>query len=336
VVTDRLDRYDLYGACETFERFVDGALNNWYVRRSRPRFWGGDPDAFDTLAAVLETILRVAAPLLPMVTETAYKDLTGARSVHLADWPSPDALPADAELVSGMDRVRDVCSAAHSLRKAAQLRARLPLPALTVAAADAERLAPFRDLIADELNVKKVHLTSDVGQYASLVLQPLPGTFGARLGDATQQVIRAAKSGDWTADGDRVTVGGHVLEPGEFELRLRAVAEDTTRALPGNDGVVVLDTATTPELEAEGVARDIVRLVQDVRREVGLNVSDRIRLVLHGADDVRAAVDTHARHVSDQLLAVELLFADEKMSDAHRRVLPDGRAVHIGVTRAAS
>ncbi|MBV8690124.1 MAG: isoleucine--tRNA ligase, partial [Actinobacteria bacterium] len=236
----------------------------------------------------------------------------------------------------GMDRVRDVCSAAHSLRKAAKLRARLPLPALTVATAGAERLTPFRELIADELNVKEVDLTDDVEQYASLVLQPLPGTFGARLGDATQQVIKAAKSGDWALDGDRVTVAGHVLEPGEFELRLRAASEDTTRALPGNDGVVVLDTTTTPELEAEGIARDVVRLVQDVRREVGLDVSDRIRLVLHTADDVRAAVDTHRDYVSSQLLAVELLHADDKMSDAHRRELPDGRAVHIGVTRAAS
>ena len=335
-VTDRLDAYDLFGACEAFERYVDGALNNWYIRRSRPRFWRGDADAFDTLATVLETVLRVAAPLLPMVAEAAYKDLTGVRSVHLTDWPDADALPAYHELVAGMDRVRDVCSAAHSLRKAAKLRARLPLPALTVATAGAERLTPFRELIADELNVKEVHLTDDVEQYASLVLQPLPGTFGARLGDATQQVIKAAKSGDWALDGDRVTVAGHVLEPGEFELRLRAASEDTTRALPGNDGVVVLDTTTTPELEAEGIARDVVRLVQDVRREVGLDVSDRIRLVLHTADDVRAAVDTHRDYVSSQLLAVELLHADDKMSDAHRRELPDGRAVHIGVTRAAS
>ncbi|MBV8690783.1 MAG: isoleucine--tRNA ligase, partial [Actinobacteria bacterium] len=97
-VTDRLDAYDLFGACEAFERYVDGALNNWYIRRSRPRFWRGDADAFDTLATVLETVLRVAAPLLPMVAEAAYKDLTGVRSVHLTDWPDADALPADHEL----------------------------------------------------------------------------------------------------------------------------------------------------------------------------------------------------------------------------------------------
>jgi isoleucyl-tRNA synthetase len=331
-VTGRLDAYDLYGACEAVERFIDGALNNWYIRRSRPRFWRGDTDALDTLATVLETLFRVAAPLLPLLTEAAYKDLTGARSVHLTAWPSAASLPSDNALVAAMDRVREVCSAAHSVRKAGRLRARLPLPALTVAAADAEQLAPYADLIADELNVKHVHVTSDVGRYATLVLQPLPGTFGARLGGATQQVIKAAKSGDWAVEGERVTVGGHVLQSGEFELRLRPVDDATTRALPRNDGVVVLDTSTTPELQAEGLARDVVRLVQDARREVGLDISDRIHVVLDVAHDVQAAVETHRAYVKDQTLAVELLFAD-RISDSHRRELPDGRAVHIGVAR---
>jgi isoleucyl-tRNA synthetase len=333
LVTDRLDAYDLYGACEAVERFVDGALNNWYIRRSRDRFWRGDADALDTLATVLETVFRLAAPLLPMLTEAAYKDLTGARSVHLTDWPALTDLPADERLVSAMDRVRDVCSAAHSLRKANRLRARLPLPSLTVAAANADELAPYVDLIADELNVKHVQLTSEVERYATLVLQPQPGKFGARLGDATQQVIRAAKSGDWAVDGERVAVAGQVLEPGEFDLRLRPVDEANSRPLPGNDGVVVLDTATSPELEAEGLARDIVRLVQDVRREIGLDISDRIRVVLGVAGDVRAAVETHKDYVKQQTLALELLFADH-ISDGHRRELPDDRAVHVGVTRA--
>ena len=181
VVTDRMDAYDLSGACAEVRGFLD-ALNNWYIRRSRDRFWGGDADAFDTLATVLETVFRVAAPLLPMLTEAVYTGLTGERSVHLTDWPSAAELPADPGLVTAMDPVRDVCSAAHSVRKANRLRARLPLPSLTVAAADADRLAPFTDLIADEVNVKQVHLTGDVERFATRVLQPLPGTFGQRLG----------------------------------------------------------------------------------------------------------------------------------------------------------
>jgi isoleucyl-tRNA synthetase len=333
LVTDRLDAYDLYGACEAVERFVDGALNNWYIRRSRDRFWRGDTDALDTLATVLETVFRLAAPLLPMLTEAAYKDLTGARSVHLTDWPAVTDLPADERLVSAMDRVRDVCSAAHSLRKANRLRARLPLPSLTVAAANADELAPYVDLIADELNVKHVQLTSEVEGFATLALQVNPGQLGPRLGGATQQVIKAAKRGDWTASGDRIEVAGQVLEPGEFDLRLRPVDEANSRPLPGNDGVVVLDTATSPELEAEGLARDIVRLVQDVRREIGLDISDRVRVVLGVADDVRAAVETHKDYVKEQTLALELLFADH-ISDGHRRELPDDRAVHLGVSRA--
>ena len=119
-------------------------LTNWYVRRSRDRFWAGDRDAIDTLHTVLEVTCRVAAPLLPLTTETIWRGLTGGRSVHLTDWPAADALPHDRALVAAMDRVRQVCSAALSLRKARSLRVRLPLPQLTVAAPDAARLGRSR------------------------------------------------------------------------------------------------------------------------------------------------------------------------------------------------
>ena len=168
-----MDAYDLSGACAGIESFLD-VLNNWYIRRSRDRFWGtggedgaASQDAFDTLGTVLEVLCRVAAPLLPLVTEAVWRGLTGAdgtdASVHLADWPVASALPCDPTLVADMDRVREVCSAAHSIRKARGLRARLPLASLTVAAPDADRLAPYLDLIKDEVNVKSVTLTDGRG-----------------------------------------------------------------------------------------------------------------------------------------------------------------------------
>src|SRR5262249_28295862 len=150
-------------AADAIESFLD-VLDNWYIRRSRDRFWGtgsgeagATQDAFDTLATVLEVVCRVAAPLLPFVTEAVWRGLTGdesGTSVHLSDWPEASSLPFEPDLVADMDWVREVCSAAHSIRKANGLRARLPLARLTVAAADAVRLRPYRDLIADEVNVK--------------------------------------------------------------------------------------------------------------------------------------------------------------------------------------
>ncbi len=337
-VGERMDAYDLPGACSAIASFLD-ALTNWYVRRSRDRFWqpvaheGGTAghgraaasqdklDAYDTLATVLEVLCQVAAPLLPLVTEAVWRGLTGGRSVHLTDWPDPSSLPADPDLVADMDRVREVCSAAHSIRKAAGRRARLPLPSLTVSAPWAGRLRPYADLIADEVNVKDVRLSPDVDRDASLVLSVNPAVVGPRLGAGTQQVLAAARKGDWERSGeDGVVVGGKFhLSPGEFELRLRPRDERSCRALPAQDGVVTLDLTVTPELEAEGRARDLVREVQQARREAGLHVADRIHLTLEvpgGPDgDIGQAVASHRSWLMDQTLAVDLAVVGPQESD---------------------
>ena len=296
-VTTAMDGTDLSGACAAIEAYLD-ALTNWYIRRSRDRFWGtegerGDTDdAFDTLATALEVLCRVTAPLLPMITESVWRGLTDGSSVHLADWPDASLLPSDPDLVETMDRVREVCSAAHSVRKARGLRARLPLRTLTVAGPDAARLAPFVDLIRDEVNVKNVVLTADVDAYASRSLTVAFKVAAPRLGPATQVAARAAKAGDWEvlADG-RARVGAEVLEPGEWDVRWMPVSADTTRALPGREGLVVVDTVLDADLEAEGTARDIVRAVQQRRREIGLDVADRISLTLQLPEAVTRAVE---------------------------------------------
>ena len=134
-MTHQLDNYEVANACDSTRGFLD-VLTNWYIRRSRERFWASDgvvdTGAFDTLYTVLETVCRVAAPLLPLTTEEIWRGLTGDRSVHLADWPDASALPADDKLVAAMDQVREVASATSALRKAAGLRNRLPLSTLTV------------------------------------------------------------------------------------------------------------------------------------------------------------------------------------------------------------
>ena len=282
------------------------------MRRSRDRFWDGDPAALDTLYTVLLGLCRVAAPLLPILTDHVYTSLSGDGSVHLTDWPSTDAYPADPALVSAMDRVRDVCSATLAVRKREGRRVRLPLGSLVVAAPGASALADFADVIADEVNVKSVELTDDVASHAAPVLQVVPAVAGPRLGPQVQQVIKAVKAGEWTSDGETVVAGGITLHPGEFTLRL--VPADTTSAgaLAGNDGVVVLDLAVTPELEAEGVARDLVRLVQQARRDAGLEVSDRISLTVRASEPWIDAARTHADFIAGETLAL----ATELVTDA--------------------
>jgi isoleucyl-tRNA synthetase len=346
-VTAAMDAYDLSGASASIEAFLD-ALTNWYIRRSRDRFWGtdasaeggkGDPAAaFDTLATTLEVLCRVAAPLLPMVTESVWRGLTGSPSVHLADWPVAADLPADPELVAAMDRVREVCSAAHSVRKAVGRRARLPLRSLTVAGPDADRLRPFVDLIADEVNVKEVLLSADVDSYASRSLTVVFKVAAPRLGPATPAVAGAAKKGDYDLLGDgRARVGGEVLEAGEFDLRLVPVAPDRSRTLPDLTGLVILDTDTDAELEAEGTARDVVRLVQQRRRDLGLDVTDRITVELAVPATVGAALAAWRDWIAEQTLALDLTVSpggDGGAVGFEPGELPDGTVVYLRVRRA--
>jgi isoleucyl-tRNA synthetase len=327
-VTAAMDTYDLAGATGHISSFLD-ALTNWYVRRSRDRFWrpvnagatpstpgvGGAPpddkqDAYDTLHTVLEVLCRVAAPFLPFLTEAVYRGLTGQRSVHLEAWPDADELPSDPDLVEAMDLAREVCSAGHSIRKAAGRRARLPLSSLTVAAPGASRLLAYADLIADEVNVQQVKLVETVGELAETVLNVIPAALGPRLGARTQHVIAATRRGDWSRLSDgTVEAGGVQLEQGEFELRLRPSDPGSSRTLPGEVGIVALDLETTAELEAEGLARDVIRFVQRARRDAGLKVTDRIRLWIGLPDASAAVVEQWRAHIAAQVLATEIEIA---------------------------
>ena len=325
-VTVDLEGLDSTLAAAKLRDFAD-VLTNWYVRRSRDRFWvgvsedGTGTEAFDTLYTVLETVTRVAAPLLPLVSERIWKDLTGGRSVHLTDWPDAGAFPADDALVDAMDRIRAISSTTLSLRKQSGRRVRLPLASLTVVAADADALRPFEAILRDELNVKAVELVELADDSAASYgitsrLTVNARAAGPRLGKQVQQVIQAARSGDWSEHDGVVTVGGVELVEGEYELVLETAQtdEDASSALallPGG-GFVLLDTATTPELEAEGLARDVIRAVQDTRKAAGLDVSDRIELsvAFEHDDDVRAiALAGDAVDIAAETLALEFAFA---------------------------
>ena len=326
-----LDVYDLSGACAGVRDYLE-ALTNWYVRRSRDRFWAGDQDAIDTLHTVLEVVSRVVAPLLPLTAEAVWRGLTGERSVHLADWPADDLLPADAGLVTAMDRVRQVCSAALALRKSNRLRVRLPLASLVVAAPDAEVLAPFTELIADEVNVKDVSLTTDVAAHGHFELVVNARACGPRLGADTQKVIRAVKAGEWTMSGDTVVAAGIELLPGEYQRRLVATDTGATAELPASSGLVVLDTKTTPELEAEGVARDLVRVVQQARRDAGLDVADRITLTVHAPDGVVTATRAHEPFLTGETLADAVAYA--VVSEGFPGTVGEGVDVVVRVDKA--
>ena len=310
-----MDRLDLAAACNVLPPFIE-ALNNWYIRRSRDRFWrsGKDADkiaAYDTLYTVLVTLTRTMAPFLPFLTEVIHRALCGGASVHLEDWPDASAFSVDADLVARMDLARAVASAAASIRTAKNLRNRLPLASLTVAHPNHRVLAPLSEVIAEEANVKQVVFADDPSTFGAEVLVVNPRILGKRLGAAMKEVLAAAKAGKWRRlDGGAVEVAGQRIEADEYEVRFQAKAGLDAASFDGNAGVVVLDTTITPELEREGLARDFIRLVQVARKDAGFNVADRIAIMVKAGPVAEAAIAAHVADVKSETLAVSLAVGD--------------------------
>ncbi|MDR2253214.1 MAG: isoleucine--tRNA ligase [Bifidobacteriaceae bacterium] len=328
-VTAQLDGYSIAEACEAVREFLD-ALNNWYVRESRDRFWAEDTAAFNTLHTVLETLTRVVAPLLPLLAEEIWRGLTGGRSVHLADWPAlggvgaatdscEEVLLDDPALVAAMERTREICSAALSMRKTHGVKVRQPLGSLVVADVGAASLTPFAGLIKAEVNVKSLTLLEYSAEAAArhgvhTKLEVNARAAGPRLGREVQAVIKAVKLGDWRRDATGAVVvataaGDIALLEGEYTAR--TVVEDAAGdqlgavVLSGN-GFALLDLKLDDALLAEGYARDLVRLVQDERKATGLHVSDRIALSLAVPRGWIAATRAHAELIQRETLAVSL------------------------------
>jgi isoleucyl-tRNA synthetase len=310
-VTAQMEEFDVPGASDALAQYMD-LLTNWYVRTQRDRFWDEDADAFDTLYTVLETVTRLAAPLLPLTTEEVWRGLTGGRSVHLTDFPVAPAAWADTTLGGAMDQVRKVVSVAHAVRKKAQIRVRQPLGTLEVAVPQPESLRPYVALIASELNVKAVaSVTVEAFERANPVevrLTVNARAAGPRIGKSVQQAIVGSKTGDWSEVDGVVTSGGIVLAEGEYDLTtvIGGQGDDAVAAavLPSG-GFVALDTALTPELEAEGFARDLIRSIQDTRKAEGLDVGDRIALTLEVPADRVEAVQAHRSLISRETLAYD-------------------------------
>lgn len=314
-VSAHMDAFEISDACDEVSDFID-MLTNWYIRNTRDRFWNEDENAFNTLYTVLEAFMRVLAPLAPMEAETVWRGLTGGDSVHLGDWPyltdpatgedTPlgRVLVEDGDLVAAMDKVREVVSATLSLRKAKKMRVRQPLAKLTVVVDEPSQVDGYDALLKSELNIKDVEYStldeaSDHGLKIIDELKVNARAAGPRLGKQVQFAIKASKSGDWHTDpatGDPVIEtpnGAITLQGDEYDITRRveeadaAAQRDSASAILPGGGFVILDLELTGDLIAEGYARDVIRAVQDARKDAGLEVSDRIVLTLTvPADDL--------------------------------------------------
>ena len=355
-INHEMEGYYLYKVIPPLIDFVDD-LTNWYIRRTRRRFWAarseGDDISADSLAAfatlyeVLVTFAKLMAPVLPFITETMYQGLVvsqrpdaaaGPVSVHHEDYPEAIEELIDATNESQMDAVRAAVSLGRGLRVAEGLKTRQPLALVTVVSHDArvrEAISSHADLIAEELNVKAVETSADEASLAHLGLKPNFRTLGPRFGSKMKEAASAITSLDPTAidtliDGGTVEVLGQSVTLGDVVVTRDA--REGIAVATGDDLSVAIDTALTDELIVEGIAREIVKVVQGLRRDAGFEVSDRIAVRWdsdHAA--VRAAMEEHGPWVAAETLATDVV-RDDTGSPVS---LGDDVAISLAVTRRA-
>ncbi|MDR3152009.1 MAG: isoleucine--tRNA ligase [Bifidobacteriaceae bacterium] len=299
-----LSDFDIASATSEIRDFFD-ILTNWYIRTSRDRFWNEEKEAFDTLWTVLERFARAICPLLPFESEIIWQGLTGGESVHLSKYPArlisekqilqnqSDEL-TDKNLVATVDKVRSILNVGHSLRKKNNVRVRQPLKELIIVTDDMSKIKSFADLLADELNIKKLvfYALRDVSKKDFGIADKLSinaRVLGPRIGQMVQAVIKSAKQGDYIFENGQISVkidNGEIIELQEGEYSLESVIE-TGEKLSKKDasmldfgGWVILNLETDDLILAEGYARDLIRDIQDTRKKQNLDVTDRIKLDL--------------------------------------------------------
>jgi isoleucyl-tRNA synthetase len=321
-VTEALAGYEPLDAASALGALVDD-LSNWYVRRSRRRFWRTDPDAppSDTLAAqatlhtVLTTFSLLLAPMCPFVSDTLWRQLTGAEesdSVHLADWPKTESAWVDRDLEAQMALARRLTSLGRAARSEAGVKVRQPLArALVFLPADAPEI--LHDIVADELNVDEIDTADELSEVIEFELVPNFKTLGPRLGERAKELRPALAALDSAVAAAELEAGrpitvvlaGEPVELSPEDIQLRVRGQEGFAVSRESGEVVALDLTLNDELRKRGLARDVVRLVQDLRKTSGLEVSDRIRLHLVGLDQIAEHFDFIAREVLASEISAE-------------------------------
>ena len=306
-VMDQFDTVEAYANISTFF----GVLNNWYIRRSRSRFWKTAQDedklsAYNTLYTCLEVMTKAMSSLLPLISENIYLGLTGKdndHSVYLEGFPNLDAINIDSELVDIMDQVMDICSIALFIRSEGNIRVRQPLASLKIIADNNMRFKEFEDLIKDEINVKSIIYSDDLKNNADLKLSINFPILGKRLPQKMKDVIKLSKNGEWKYINSELHIGDEQLLKEEYSLVLLPKNAHGSKPFSNNKGIVWLDLAINKDLEEEGNARDLVRLVQQARKEAGFEVSDRIKLNIKSESNLKLILINYGAFIAEQTLS---------------------------------
>jgi isoleucyl-tRNA synthetase len=352
-VTDCLEKYDPFGATASLEQFVD-ALSKWYVRRSRRRFWKSEADedkktGYTTLYTCLATIVRLLAPFLPFVAEEMYQNLVcrvkpeASQSVHHNDWPSADKSLIDEKLVANMDMAVTICGLGRSARNKARIKLRQPLKEATVVAEKTvlKQIKAFTDLIKDELNVKQLVLTTQESELVNYEILPLPRLLGKKHGKLFPKLCTALTSMDADAvlktlhkdQSIKVEVDNHVINLLPEEVEVRTQPKEGYVLEEDQDITVGVSTAITDELKKEGLAREIVRRLQNQRKDAGFDIADQIEVYYRAGPMLTDVFTAHRDYIASETLSLSV-HKGEPPEEAHvANYEIDDESLRIGLIR---
>ncbi len=340
-VTTQMEAYNLTKATRPLTEFVD-QLSNWYIRRSRRRFWKSESDsdkqeAYQTLYLVLTAFCKVIAPFTPFIADAIYKNLTKLDSVHFADWPEVDKKRLNADLNEVTNTIREIVSLGHTIRGQQKIKVRQPLALVEVAIADAKlkaKISNQTEVILEELNIKELNLATDLGDKVKPVLKINAKLIGPKFGKEVQTIINEAKAGNFQIlESGQAQILDFLIEPEEFELAFEA---KPGLAAAAKDGIVViLHTEISEELKYEGFARDIVRQIQDLRKEADYQVSDRITIMLKTDNpELETAILNFADYIKTETLATELQQSGDMDYDKSTTTKLEGIEIQIAIRKS--
>ncbi len=335
-VTEEMDEYNLQ-ALRPIYHFIE-QLTNWYIRRSRRRFWKSDNDqdkeeGYQTLYTVLTTLCQVMAPYMPLLSDSIYRNLTNEESVHLTTWPSFDEKAIDQDLNQEIELVMQVAKLGNAARARAKIKNRQPLQKVQIGVPESMRHLLHEDqlkVLEEELNVKEIDIADDPSNIAKTVVRPNPKLLGPKFGKDVQFIIQEAKNGNFELlENGGIKVDQFELTPEEFNVGYES---HEGLDVESDHGIVVaLDTNLTPELKKEGIARDLIRTIQDMRKEADYNVEDRIQVSFQASDDAQDAIAEFQDLIEKETLAK---YQDKlTKADLQKEVEIEGVKVKVAIKR---
>ena len=343
-IKSSLDEYDTVCATKSAEEFLE-ILNNWYIRRSRERFWRHQKDqdkihAYNTLYSVLHIFIRAIASLLPMISEAIFSNLnTNSSSVHLEKFPNLDTYSYNKSLILNMEKVRNACTTALRIRNDQKIRIRQPLSKVKfIGVADSSLSEELKQLVLDEINVKSwANLgKEEIIKYADYKIKINFSVLAKRLPEKIKDIISANQSGDWKIIGDKIEIAGSLLNSNEFDLKLKAKEQykNNISALSTNDALVLVDLDISKELEIEGIARDVVRAIQQTRKDMNLEITDKIVLEIASDDEIiNQSIENWTEYIKEQTLVAEIKNGFEESSEEQKNIIIESGSFNLKITK---